>query len=98
MTAPQTPARRALTFAASLGALVLLWSALALLRADPEVLPGPAEVARILWDETVNGPLLHHLWATLRRVALAFFLSMCFGAMLGYALGVLPRLNALAGP
>lgn len=98
MQPARPPMTRALTFAASLAAFVVLWALLALLRADPSVLPGPAEVARTVWEQATEGPLFRHLWATLRRVAIAFGLSMILGAILGYAMGVLPRLNLVAGP
>jgi NitT/TauT family transport system permease protein len=41
----------------------------------------------VLVDETLRGPLLHHLGVTLARVAVAFAAAMGLGAALGLAMG-----------
>lgn len=74
-------------FLLSLAALLISWSALALLKADPLVLPGPAEVLRVGWEEVRSGRLPRDLLATLVRVAISFVLAMTAGSVIGYALG-----------
>lgn len=83
---------------ASLGALVVFWAGLSVLKADPSVLPSPVTVGRVMWEELVRGALLHHIWMTLLRVAAAFFFAMAIGTGLGMALGTFPRFNRWADP
>ncbi|MEM9341760.1 MAG: ABC transporter permease [Pseudomonadota bacterium] len=85
-------------FVLSLTALVAVWVVAAATTADPTVLPGPVEVARIFWAETVGGPLLGHMWVTMGRVAAAFGLAMGLGTLLGWAMGQSERVDAWLGP
>lgn len=78
--------------------LVATWWGLAVALGDPETLPTPGAVLAITMDEAVNGPLLVHMQATLGRVVAAFLLAMSFGAVLGYALGRMPRLDRWLDP
>lgn len=84
--------------AISLGGFVVLWYLGAFWTADASVLPRPDVVAAVFWDEATDGPLLHHLWATLRRVILAFGLAMGFGSALGFVLARMPRVDRWANP
>lgn len=90
--------RDPMVLALSLAGLGLLWALAAGWRGDPLSLPGPGQVAAVLWHEAAAGPLLHQLAATLRRVAEAFALAFALGAALGLALGRYPRLDAWADP
>lgn len=93
--AAQSPAH---VVAISLAALVGLWVIAARLGNDPSVLPGPSTVWQILTQEAASGELQRHLWATLRRVILAFSLAMGLGLLIGIALGMNPRLNRWFAP
>jgi NitT/TauT family transport system permease protein len=84
--------------ALSLAALGLLWSVLALLKADETVLPGPMRVLSTLSEAARSGPLLADLAATLRRVAIAFALAMSAGTVLGLLLGRHPLAARFAAP
>lgn len=66
--------------------LLLAWELAALLLHDP-LLPSPREVVILGWSETIDGPLLLHLGATLRRVALAFVIAMLVGSTIGILMG-----------
>ncbi|MGV8953566.1 MAG: ABC transporter permease [Cypionkella sp.] len=94
------PARRhsAIITALSLTGFVAFWWALALLRADPQILPTPPVVLAAIWVEAASGRLWLHISATLIRVALAFGLSMAIGVSLGILLGRAPRLNQWLDP
>lgn len=72
---------------ASLAALIATWSALALLKDDPAVLPGPWIVGPLILRELIDGPMLGHVAATLLRVALAFVIAMAVGVSIGLAMG-----------
>jgi NitT/TauT family transport system permease protein len=74
-------------FALSLVLLVLLWAALADLKADATILPGPVDVARVFLIEAASGRLGRDLAATLVRVGTAFGLAMAAGSVLGILLG-----------
>ncbi len=83
---------------ASLLALIALWGVAAWGIDTPRTFPAPGRVAAIMWAEAADGTLLHHLVATLVRVALAFGISMAFGVVLGVMLGTMPRLNRWLDP
>lgn len=82
----------------SLLALVGFWWALALIKADPMVLPGPEIVLPRLWAEGVSGALWQHLGITLWRVIQAFVFAMSLGLILGVLMGLLPALNRWLDP
>ena len=92
------PGRDPVTFAMSIAGFVALWWALAVAKADPEVLPGPLSVLALVAEDLRSGLLLEHLGATLARVAVAFGLSMAIGSVLGYALGRAAWLDRWADP
>ncbi|WP_136635833.1 ABC transporter permease [Pseudooceanicola onchidii] len=96
--APPSSQSPAPVVAVSLAALGLVWVVAAWLGNDPSVLPGPGEVWRIAVQETAAGELPFHMWATLRRVLLAFALAMVFGLVIGVGLGLSPRLNRWLSP
>ena len=82
----------------SLAGLVVFWWMLALIKADPEVLPTPLDVAGIALGEAQSGELGFHVAATMLRVAAAFLLAMVVGCVLGVLLGLRPRLDRWADP
>ncbi|MFT6452655.1 MAG: NitT/TauT family transport system permease protein [Halocynthiibacter sp.] len=84
--------------AVSFAAMLVVWQIGAWLTGDASVLPGPAEVISVMWDEAVNGPLLRHLWATLVRVGAAFSIAMIVGGAIGILLGRAPKLDRWANP
>ena len=65
---------------------VLAWYVAAMLIAS-RLFPGPVEVVSMLWAESVHGPLLHHLAATLIRVAASFTVAMVIGTAFGIVMG-----------
>ena len=81
----------------SLAGLVGLWALAAWVGADPTILPSPGTVWQLMLAETQTGELPQHLWATFRRVLLAFSLAMLFGMFIGLALGSSRRLNQWFG-
>ncbi|WP_246567109.1 ABC transporter permease [Gemmobacter fulva] len=95
---PRAPLPDRLILALSLAGFVAFWWWLALLRADPRILPAPAEVLAVVWAEAISGRLWQHMAATLARVAVAFTLAMALGSVMGVALGRMPRLNRWLDP
>lgn len=81
----------------SLAGLVVLWALAARIGGDPTVLPSPRAVWQLMVAETQSGELLRHMWATFRRVFLAFSLAMIFGIFVGLALGRSALLNQWFG-
>lgn len=51
-------------------------------------MPGPVETFRFIVREYERGVLLMHLWATARRVLIAFALGMTIGVFVGAAMGL----------
>jgi len=82
----------------SLFGFFTLWGAASLWLADPELLPPPDAVARVLWSETTSGEMLLHMQATLARVIAAFVLAMSIGVMLGIIAGRKPGVDAWVSP
>jgi NitT/TauT family transport system permease protein len=80
--------------AISLLLLLAVWEAAARL-VHSRLFPGAGAVLGALFDDTVHGELLHHLGATLLRVAIAFALSMVVGAAIGIAMGRVRSLDTL---
>ena len=93
-----TPQMNGTIAVVSLIGLVLFWWALALIKADPTVLPTPAAVWDIMQSEAASGVLFKHIFATLWRVGAAFFLAMVLGLIIGIAMGLSPRLDRWFGP
>lgn len=67
--------------------MIGLWSGLAVVKADPSVLPGPWVIGPLILQELRSGDLLHHMGATLARVIVAFAIAMCVGLAVGLAMG-----------
>jgi NitT/TauT family transport system permease protein len=87
----------ALTTAASLLGLFLLWSFAA--EAWPSrAFPPPGQVWRVLYNDTASGELPYHLGVTLGRVAAAFVVAMVIGSVIGVLLGVHRRADQFFNP
>lgn len=71
-------------------ALVLLvWSAIVKSGLVPEaILPGPAKVLDALREETNDGRLAAHLYASAGRLVIGFLIGATTGALLGLVLGM----------
>jgi ABC-type nitrate/sulfonate/bicarbonate transport system permease component len=77
--------------------VLLVWQCWAWWRAS-HLLPTPAAVLDLMLRDLVSGALLHDLWATLRRVLLAFTLAMLIGSTLGVLMGRQRTLDRLLDP
>jgi NitT/TauT family transport system permease protein len=87
----------ALTVAASLLGLLLLWSFAA--GAWPSrAFPPPDQVWRVLLNDTATGELPYHLGVTLGRVAAAFIVAMVIGSVIGILLGIHHRADQFFNP
>ncbi len=84
--------------ALSIVALVAFWSLLAILNGDPDVLPGPWQVAPLIVKEAISGELWLHLSATLLRVIFAFAIAMSLGTALGILMGRVRLFDRWADP
>ena len=67
-------------------ALVLAWQILAW-AIHSSLLPSPLDVVDLAWRDTLSGQLPHDLAATLRRVGIAFAISMVLGSTIGVVMG-----------
>jgi NitT/TauT family transport system permease protein len=85
-----------LRLASALG-LVLVWQVAAWWAAS-SLLPTPLAVLGQIVQDTMTGPLLHDLGATLRRVALAFVIAMLVGSVIGILMGRRPTADLLLDP
>jgi NitT/TauT family transport system permease protein len=94
----QTAPSRGIARIASLCGLVLLWWVVARLAGDPGRLPGPAAVAALAWQQTIDGHLLPAIAVTLGRVLAAFGVSMLVGTVLGVVAGRSTAADAAIDP
>ncbi len=100
--APSAPplgsrSRRFLPLASFL-VLIGLWAAAAALAEAPRTLPGPLAVFEAGVRELAAGELLHHLAATLARVAASFAIAMAVGTAVGILMGRLAPADEFGRP
>ncbi|MCW7753265.1 ABC transporter permease [Desulfobotulus sp. H1] len=76
--------------------LLLFWQLAALAMGKP-ILPGPATVLPLFF-QNLFGDLGLHFLASAARVILAIVMAVCTAAPLGLILGQAPRINALFSP
>lgn len=86
MTARKRSSHRAWVEALSLPLLFVVWQVLAMV-IQARLFPTPVTVIVELWDLTVNGRLLADLSKTMTRAAIAFFVAMSAGVVIGVLLG-----------
>lgn len=77
----------------SLLALLVVWQVLALYL-NNHLLPAPALVANVFWQECVTGQLPYHLGVTLLRLVVSFSVAMILGCAIGILLGRSKKLDA----
>ena len=70
----------------SFASLVGVWALAAGLMSS-DLMPGPLATLAFIEREYERGVLLFHLWATVRRVVVAFVLAMIIGVAVGAAMG-----------
>lgn len=83
-------ALRLLSFASILALWLLLTAAL-----GTRVLPGPLVTLDFLAQQFERGALTFHIWATMKRVLLAFGLALVIGIAAGVAMGASRRFDQL---
>ncbi len=88
-----TLATRALAIrSASLLLLLLLWQGVVIIW-QPDLLPGPRQVAARFWSEWHSGVLPENLATTLLRVTMSFGLAVIAGLTLGTLMGRFHRVD-----
>lgn len=65
---------------------------------DPLLSKSPIEVGDYLWEATRSGELYENTVATMSAVLIAFTLASVLGVLIGSALGLLPRVDAVVAP
>jgi NitT/TauT family transport system permease protein len=89
--------RGPLTSILSVAGFLLVWFIAAEV-AQSRLLPGPAEVARYVANESLHGDMLAELGITLWRVAASFVVAMLIGCVIGLLMGELPAVNRALDP
>jgi NitT/TauT family transport system permease protein len=67
-------------------------------RIAPTILPSPAEVAQSSPELVHSRDLIHHVWASIRRVAVSFILSLAVVLPLGIVMGAFGSVGAVFTP
>jgi NitT/TauT family transport system permease protein len=73
---------------------VLLWQLIAPL-IPSRILPMPAEVAEEMWQMLTDGTVVDAFSVSLLRLLIGFSIALVVGGILGLAMGVSPRINAM---
>jgi ABC-type nitrate/sulfonate/bicarbonate transport system permease component len=74
------------------------WGAPEERRIAPTILPSPAEVAQSIPELVSGRELLHHVWASIRRVGLSFLLALVVVLPLGILMGAFGTVGAVFKP
>jgi len=74
--------------------ILLVWAVAARLTSS-DLLPGPLDTLAFARREFERGAMLFHLWATTRRVLIAFALALVLGVASGAAMGASRRADRL---
>ena len=77
----------------SLLVLLVVWQVVAVFLSS-NLLPTPAVVVKVFWQECVSGQLPYHLGVTLLRLLVSFSVAMLLGCALGIVLGRNKKLDA----
>ncbi len=64
----------------------------------PTILPSPVEVAQSIPELITSRDLLHHVWASVRRVGLSFLLAISVVLPIGILMGTFGSVSALFRP
>jgi len=59
------------------------------------ILPMPADVVEAMWEQLRDGSLLDAFWVSLARLAVGFVLALVVGTVVGLAMGMSPRIEAM---
>jgi ABC-type nitrate/sulfonate/bicarbonate transport system permease component len=79
------------------GILLLLWH-FASTRLNPIFFPSPAKVLDGAYGLVQEGVLLHHAWASLRRILAGFLIGSAIGIPIGLLMGMYPFARRLFTP
>jgi NitT/TauT family transport system permease protein len=79
------------------GGLLAAW-ALLVWATGTRIFPSPAAVGHGLWELVESGALLSYVWDSLRRVLIAFSLSIAVGVPLGVAMGRSVTVSTIFNP
>lgn len=64
-------------------------------RLEGELLPMPAEVVEAMWEQLRDGRLLEAFSVSLLRLAIGFTFALVVGSIVGLAIGLSPRVEAM---
>jgi ABC-type nitrate/sulfonate/bicarbonate transport system permease component len=67
-------------------------------RIAPTILPSPVEVAKSVPELIQSRDLLHHVWASVRRVGLSFILALIIVLPIGILMGAFGSVSAIFTP
>jgi ABC-type nitrate/sulfonate/bicarbonate transport system permease component len=64
-------------------------------RTESALLPTPAEVGEAMWEQLLDGTLVEAFSVSLLRLGIGFTLALVVGAIVGLAIGLSPRIEAM---
>jgi len=82
----------------SIAAFITLWHFLSLYYFNPYLIPPPWQVVRYGYGMMEDGELFPHIWASVYRILVGYFLGCVVGVIMGVSIGLSRLLNDFADP
>lgn len=74
---------------------LLAWHVIAPMITESGILPMPVDVAEAMWEQLRDGSLVEAFSVSLLRLAIGFSLALAVGSIVGLAMGISPRIEAM---
>lgn len=93
-----TRLRAYLLYALGFGSLILLWHVLATYAVSSVFFPAPLEVAVRGVEMAKSGVLFEHIWASMQRILVGFFIGSVVGILIGLLMGTFEPVGRFLDP
>lgn len=74
---------------------LVAWQVIAPMMTESRILPMPADVVEAMWEQLRDGSLVEAFSVSLLRLAIGFSLALAIGSVVGLAMGISPRIEAM---
>lgn len=85
-------------YAVSISSFFVFWHLMSIYYFNPLLIPPPVTVAIYAYGMTEDGELFFHIWASLYRVIIGYFLGCVIGIAVGVGIGLSRVLNDFVDP
>jgi ABC-type nitrate/sulfonate/bicarbonate transport system permease component len=74
---------------------LVAWQVIGPMMTESRILPMPADVVEAMWEQLRDGSLVEAFSVSLLRLAIGFSLALAIGSVVGLAMGISPRIEAM---